>query len=190
MLNTIIRVIVSLLVLAIAYISIMHGCIVYTARKEPPANVEYMYVLGAQLWGEQMSLSLHNRMVVALAYLRANSHTRVVVCGGQGPGESITEAEAMKRYLVKQGIDPHRIIKEEHSHNTNENITFATELLGKTNPHVVIVSNNFHLFRAKIIAKRQGVVTYTLAAPTPPMVKRKLFFREYFAIGKTLLFDW
>lgn len=170
------------------YLLVIHIAIVSTAKKQPPSNIQYMIVLGAQIRGEQLSLSLYNRVVKALDYLIENPNSKVIVSGGQGEGEAITEAEAMERFFLENGIEKERIIKEEKSTSTFENIKFSKEFLNGEQ-EVIIVSNDFHLFRASLIAKRLGLKPYTLSAETPQVVKTRLWIREYFAITKTLLFD-
>lgn len=174
--------------LIILYVVIVHMAISSTAKKEPPPNIKYLIVLGAQVKGEKLSLSLYNRVVKALEYLKENPTSKVIVSGGQGEGEDITEAEAMARFLSENGIETERIIKEEQSTTTFENIKFSKEFLNGEK-EVIIVSNDFHLYRACIIAKRLGLKPYSLSAETPAKVRTELWIREYIAVAKTLLFD-
>ncbi|MBM7663002.1 uncharacterized SAM-binding protein YcdF (DUF218 family) [Bacillus mesophilus] len=177
-----------LLILCI-YIVIIHNLISNTARQDPPPNADYLVVLGAKINGEELSLALYYRVFAAVQYLKNNTTTKVVVSGGQGPGESITEAEAMKRYFLNEGISEERIILEADSTTTFENLSFSKNLID-TNKQVIIVSNDFHLYRTTIIAKRLGYENvHTLASKTPWMVKPKLWVREYAAVLKTWIFD-
>ncbi|OEH92544.1 hypothetical protein BFG57_15380 [Bacillus solimangrovi] len=176
--------------LLVVYIVVVHILIQTTAANEPQANAKYMIILGAKVNGERMSNAYYNRAQMALAYLQENPETTVIATGGQGKGEHITEAEAMRRYLVENGIAEDRIIKEEQSTSTFENLKFAKAFIEQEKPEVLIVSNDFHLFRASIIAKRLHMQPDTLAAPTPQIAVLKLYAREYMAIAKTLLVDW
>lgn len=179
------------LLILILYVVTIHTLIQHTADQETPENADYLIVLGAKVNGKQMSLALYNRAKVALSYLEENPNTKVICTGGQGRGEEITEAEAVSQFLLENNIAENRIIREEKSTSTMENIKFAKSLLEVDNPNVIIVSNDFHLFRAKLIAKRQKLVNvYTLPAKTPEIVKIQLFLREYIAVAKTLVFDW
>jgi uncharacterized SAM-binding protein YcdF (DUF218 family) len=146
-----------------------------------------MIILGAKLNGDQLSLSLINRMDVALIYLQDNPSTQVIVSGGQGSDELISEAEAMKNYLIKNKIPAARIQLEAHSTTTYENIRFSKKML--QGQQIVLVSNDFHLLRAKMIANRQGINVDTLSAPTPKSVRIQLLIREYFALIKSFLLD-
>ncbi|MBE4909646.1 YdcF family protein [Bacillus luteolus] len=184
------KILVLVLVIGLGYVISVHMLIASIGKEQPPDGVDYMIVLGARLHGEDMSLALYHRVQVALEYLKSNPNTNVVVSGGQGPGEDITEAEAMARFFKENGIEDERIIMEDRSTSTFENLKFSKEVLGSEVDEVVIVSNDFHLFRAKIIANRQGFEPYMLAAETPRIVREKLWLREYVAVLKTALLDW
>jgi uncharacterized SAM-binding protein YcdF (DUF218 family) len=176
--------------LAILYLLITSFFIYKAAHDLPPEEADYLIVLGAKVNGSDMSLSLYNRAKTALRYLQENLETEVIVTGGKGRGEHITEAEAVERYLLDNGIPASRILKEDKSTSTFENILFAKEWISDPEANVIIVSNDFHLFRAGLIAKRLGLAhVYTLAAPTPEVVKFQSYLREYAAILKSYIFD-
>jgi uncharacterized SAM-binding protein YcdF (DUF218 family) len=180
---------VTFLVLIGFYFLIVHLLIFNTSKQVPPENTDYLVILGARLHGERMSLALQYRVEAALEYLQENPSTKVIVAGGQGPGENITEAEAMSRYFLDRGIEQDRIVLENKSTSTYENLLFSRKLI-KQNDQVVIVSNDFHLFRASMIAERVGFQRVdTLPAKTPTVVIVKLWTREYLAVLKTWLFD-
>lgn len=160
------------------------------AHDTPPKKAEYLIVLGAKVNGSDMSLSLYNRAEAALRYLQKNPETKVIVTGGKGHGEHITEAEAAARYLLENGIEDNRILKEDKSTSTFENFLFAKEFIPDLHGDVVIASNDFHLFRARMIAKRLGYMNvHTLAAPTPNVVKIQTYTREYAAVLKSYMWD-
>ena len=187
------KIIIALIVLIpilIVYVAYVHSLLVSAAKQEPPPNVGHIIVLGAKLNGDVMSLSLYYRVREALQYLEANPETKVIVSGGQGEDEWITEAEAMANYFLENGISDERIILEEASTNTYENFLFSREVVGDEVKELVVVTNDFHLYRAKVIARRQGFEPYSLAAETPFVVRGKLWIREYLAVMKTWLFDW
>lgn len=157
-------------------------------RPEADGTYDVMIVLGAKVRkGGIPTRALRYRLDAASDYAKMYPHVTIVVAGGQGVDEDVTEASAMKRYLVQQGINPSRIIEEDRSTSTYENILFTRELL----PHMkglTIVSNDYHLERAKVLAKRQGLRVDTLAAPTPPSIRRKVREREKFAILRAWIF--
>jgi uncharacterized SAM-binding protein YcdF (DUF218 family) len=176
-----------ILVIAAVYVTVLTIKMVQISHHVPAANASSMIILGAKLNGDQLSLSLKNRMDAALAYLKSNPLTQVVVSGGQGSDELISEAAAMKSYLIKNQIDASRIQTEALSTSTFENIKFSKKLLQGNK--ILLVSNDFHVLRAKMIAKRQGLVVDTLAAPTPKSVRVQLYCREYIAFIKSFLLD-
>jgi uncharacterized SAM-binding protein YcdF (DUF218 family) len=167
------------------------SCFMYAAAHDsPPRKADYLIVLGAKVHGTEMSLSLYNRAQAALRYLEENPGTKVVVTGGKGPGEHITEAEALEAYFLEANISPGRILKEDQSTSTFENFLFAKDLIDDLEASVVIVSNDFHLFRAQMIAERLGYENvHTLAAPTPRVVQAQTYTREYAAVLKSYLVD-
>lgn len=180
----------SLLLIAIIYVAIIHTLIMNTANQPAYEDAPYLIVLGAKVNGEEMSLALSNRANTALEYLHHSPNTKVIVTGGKGAGEQISEAEAVRRFLIQHQIDAERILTEEQSTTTYENLLFAQRLMDSSNAKVVIASNDFHLLRALTIAERLGMDASPLAAPTPTVVKLKLYIREYLAFAKSWLFDW
>ena len=100
------------------------------------------------------------RLDKAVEYSRKNSDAIIVVSGGQGLQETVTEAYAMENYLVEQGVDGDRIIKEEMATSTNENMMFSKMLLDEhfDKPYkTVIITNNFHILRSVSIARASGL---------------------------------
>lgn len=177
--------ILAIIAAAIIVIATIHGQMVKTARQNPPEGIPYIIVLGAKVNREEMSLSLLYRAQTALEYLKSNPETIVIVTGGQGPGEDITEAEALSRFFLENGIQQHRILQENLSTSTYENLKFTKELYDIN--EAVIVSNDFHLYRSVALAEKVDIKGYPLAADTPKVVKTTLFIREYAAIIKMKL---
>lgn len=126
-------------------------------------NVDYkedaVIVLGAGIRGDRVTLPLKLRLDKAIEYQHKNPDALIVVTGGQGPQETVTEAYAMEKYLIQNGVDKNRIVKEEKATSTSENMKFSKEILDNyyTGDYsVVIVTNNFHIFRGSTIAKNAG----------------------------------
>ncbi|MCM3616501.1 YdcF family protein [Sutcliffiella horikoshii] len=177
------------LVPLVIYLIIVHSLIYHSAKQDPPKEVDYLIVLGARVRGEMMTKALLFRVEAALEYLRENPNTKVIASGGQGPGEDITEAEAMRRYFVANGIEENRILLEGSSTTTFENLSFSRDMI-EDEASVAIVSNDFHVYRASIIGKRLDFAeVHTLAGKTPRVAIFKLWLREYFAVAKTWLVD-
>ncbi|PYE60368.1 uncharacterized SAM-binding protein YcdF (DUF218 family) [Aneurinibacillus soli] len=176
-----------LLVLGAGYIGWAYEKMTEAASRHAEPGIPYMIVLGAAVHGETMSWTLQNRMETALAYLRANPQTKAIVSGGQGRGEDVTEASVMQKFLLANGIASERVLLEDKSTSTAENIRFSHKFL--TGNRVVLVTNDFHAYRALWLAEREGMQADILIAPTPPIVRTQMWLREYVALGKSLLFD-
>lgn len=146
-------------------------------------NPEAVIVLGCQVRGEEPSLMLQRRLDAALEVLDKNPSALCVVSGGQGSGEDISEAEAMKRYLAERGVSPERIILEDRSVSTRENIVFSAELLQERGlSRAVIATNEFHQFRAGIYAKRNGLTAGHHSGRTPLYNLLNYTVREWAAL--------
>ncbi len=120
------------------------------------AKEDAIIVLGAAIHGERPSLTLRDRLDTALEYHSKNPDAFIVVSGGKGPQESITEALAMERYLLENGVSQERIIKEEKATSTYENFIYSKEILDKRlgkDYSVAFISNEYHIYRAQGIAK-------------------------------------
>ncbi|MDQ0860962.1 YdcF family protein [Bacillus sp. V2I10] len=139
-------------------------------------------MLGAKVNGTVPSLALQYRADAAAEYLIENPNAIVVASGGQGPGEEITEAEAISRILQDHGIEESRIIKESKSTSTIENLTFSKAMLPPSAKKGLIVTNDFHIYRSCMAAKDLGLDAKGLAAKTPKMAILKSYTREYLAI--------
>lgn len=113
-------------------------------------------ILGAGLNGDQVSERLKIRLDTALAVLKDNE-LPIIVSGGQGKDELISEAEAMKRYLVDEGIEINRIILEDQSTSTYENLLFSKNIIDGENPKIVLITSDYNMYRAKRIGKRLGM---------------------------------
>lgn len=167
---------------------ITEAVIIYHASMEPEGNADYMIVLGAQVRGKRITKSLKARLDTAVSYLEDNEGTTVIVSGGQGAGEDISEAEAMKGYLIQRGIPERNIIMEDKSANTYENIRYSRRLMSPGNHKVVIVSNGFHIYRAVALAKKQKIgQAEGLAAPTDRILFISYYVREALAVIKEKL---
>ena len=158
--------------------------------------VDAVIVLGAGVNGETPSLALRTRIDAAAEYIAYHSDVPVVLSGGQGPGESITEAECMRRELWTNSEEwNQRYLLENQSTSTAENFKFSKVLLEEygidTDTAVIaVVTNDFHIFRAKLIAQREDLHTIGVPAELPWWwLTANYYVREAFALVKTLIFD-
>lgn len=173
--------------LGLIYIGILQFKISQYSHKEVPKNADYLIVLGARVKGTVPSLAFASRINAAAEYLKKNKDTLVIASGGKGPGEDISEAESIRRELVNQGINETRIILEDQSTDTYENINFSKKLIPQGAKLGLVVTNNFHLYRAVSIARDYGLEVEGLPAETPWIAVVKSYSREYLAITKFYL---
>ena len=171
--------------------------VINVGSSDPSAlPADAVVVLGAGVNGTQPSLSLYTRLTAALDYLEENPDVPVVLTGGLGYGEEITEARCMYDWLTARGVDPARLIMEEQAGNTAENFAFSKELFKERgiDPglfRVAVVTNDFHIARSRLIAARQGYGhAFGVPAKLPwRHLEVNYYLREAFAMVKTLLFD-
>lgn len=167
--------------------------ILVSAVSQPDEPVECVFVLGAGLNGDRPTLVLKERLDNTLEYFEKNAGVKIIVSGGQGHGETITEAEGMKRYLVGHGMPESSVIKEEQATSTYENMIFSKKLYEsmyqKKLKKVMIITNDFHMQRSKLLAKRAGLEPYGISSGTPFYIYPNVLLREYLATFKSLIFD-
>jgi uncharacterized SAM-binding protein YcdF (DUF218 family) len=171
------------------YFGFLHVKIREHSQLKVSDEAEFIIILGARVKGTTPSLSLQYRIDAAATYLKQHPQAIAVASGGQGPGEDITEAEAIKLGLMNQGIHESRILLETKSTSTVENIMYSKKLIPENLKKGLIVSNDFHLFRAKMIARDQGIELEGLPAKTPTVALAKSYTREYLAITKYLIYN-
>ena len=149
---------------------------------------EYAVVLGAQIHGTSPSRTLRERLNQAVELSQRNQDIVIVVSGGQGSDEIVTEASVMGNYLISQGVDPSRVLMEEESHNTRENLMYSKAIVEKQgidsgNP--VIITSEFHMARAKYIASTLEMDAVGISSQTQTVVlKCNYYLREVFAFVK------
>lgn len=187
-------VILKVLAAAVAAICILvlvvtEAAIIGYGAAEPGPGADYVIVLGAQVRGRTPSYNLARRLDKAYDYLIENPSTRAILSGGQGAGEEISEAQAMAEYLQKKGIAKERLILEDKSVNTFENLSYSREKMEDKDAGIVLVTNNFHVFRSVKIAVKQGFTKVEgLGAPVMWYTVPNLYLREAFAVVKYALF--
>jgi len=191
--NKVVKIILGLFIVWLISFVVVVTIILTSAISDKNEKVDSVIVLGAGLKGETPTLVLLERLNYTIEYLNKNSNTKAIVSGGQGFGETITEAEGLKRYLVSHGISEDMIIKEEKSTSTYENMIFSKKLyektIGKKLEKVMIITNDFHMFRSKLLARRAGLEPYGISSGTPWYIYPNVFLREYLAVFKSLIFD-
>ena len=166
---------------------IVEGCIISQMNEKGEVGLDYIIVLGAQVRESGPSVVLKYRLDEAVEYLEDNPKTICIVSGGQGANEPYSEAEGMAQYLKEQGIDASRILLEDKSLNTEQNMEYSKALI-KDGASVGIITNDFHLFRAKQIARKYGLDNICgIAAKSTPVYLPNNMLREFLAEIKFLL---
>lgn len=167
---------------------IIECCIIRKMHEKGKDGLDYLIVLGAQVKESGPSFVLQSRLDCALAYLKANPETICIVSGGQGPNEPFSEAAGMADYLEQHGIAKERILLENRSKTTKENLVNSRAFL-PPNCYVGIVTNNFHMFRALCLVKKLGIQNVCgIASRSNRWYLPNNMLREYFAVIKFLFF--
>lgn len=180
----------SCIAICLVIFLVCQGCILNQFFSKGEKDLDYIIVLGAQMrdWGP--SVVYKYRLDAAVEYLNDNPETKVVVTGGQGANESISEGEGGKAYLLEQGISEDRIIVENTSVDTEANIKNALDIIDgyDSSLKIGIVTNNFHLFRGEFIADRLTEAEISgIAAFTEYQFLPNNMVRETFGILKDLI---
>lgn len=173
--------------LVILLAGIETGCMISAATKEPTEDAT-LVVLGCRTYGDRPSVMLASRLDEAYEYLTEHPEAVCVVSGGQGADEPVSEGEFMYKYLVQKGIAPERIYRETESTSTRENLQFSKTIIEAEglNPQIAIVTNEYHGYRASMIAKDLGLEHSAVSAKTPWWLFPTYYIRELYGI----LYEW
>ena len=183
------KLIIVFFVLGFSLFFFVEGLILTGFRAEGEDDLDYIIVLGAQMKEGGPSAALKFRLDKAYDYLAANENTICIGSGGQGVNEPCSEAQGMYDYLVGRGISGDRILMEDKSTDTSENIAFSAKLLNAESDSVGIVTNNFHVFRGVRLARHQGLENvYGIAARSNVYFQLNNMVREFFGILKDFVF--
>lgn len=149
--------VLAIIIAGIVYVLVLTGLMIY-AKEKSPEKTDAVIVLGCKVNGEKPSKMLKRRLDAAKVFLSENDDVICIVSGGKGDDEKISEAQAMKNYLVENGIEADRIIMEDKSVNTYENLENSCEILEEMGigKNIAIVTDGFHQYRAGFIAQKLG----------------------------------
>ncbi len=182
------------LIVGMGYFCVVESFIIADARTDTHCTPDTIIVLGAGVNGTTPSLSLSDRLRATAAYMDAHPQVIAIVSGGKGDGENITEAQCMYNWLTDYGIDPDRILMEPEATSTRENLLYSMALLaelGIDDTRIGIVSSDYHLHRAKRLARHLGLDPVGIAADTNlATVKLNYFIREAFAMTEQYVFGF
>lgn len=183
------RAAVGVIIAGVIVFAIAEGFIISGFGARGELNLDYIIVLGAQVKENGPSAALKFRLDEAYDYLAENEDTLCIVSGGQGSNEPCSEAQGMYDYLTGRGIAGERIILEDKSTDTSENIAFSAVFLDKENDSVGVVTNNFHVFRSVQLARHQGIKKVCgISARSNVIFQLNNMVREFFGIMKDLVY--
>lgn len=159
--------------------------VIFNANSPAPDDLDYVIVLGAGLNGSRPSRPLQQRINTAYEYSMNHPDAILILSGGQGPDEAISEAECMRRELLSMGIPEERLIKEERSTSTEENIRYSYLILkdrGDEGAKIGVLTNSFHIYRARLQASLQDHYVYGVPALTLFPIGIHYTVREFFGL--------
>lgn len=164
-------------------------CMVKAATNQPPKGTTAL-LLGCKVNGTTPSRILRERLEAAYDYLNKNPEAICILSGGKGNDEDISEAQCMYEYLTGKGIDKERLIMEDKSTSTEENVKFSKEILKEKDLglEVAIITSEFHEYRANVIAEKEGFETYSVSSHTSWMYLPTYYIRELYAIIEQWVF--
>lgn len=178
-----------------ALFTVLEGIVLAGCRDEVRLDAPIMIVLGAKVREDGPSPALQRRLDKASGYLQSHPEVQVIVSGGRGSNEPMSEAQAMAEYLKASGVDDRRIHKEDNSATTMENLRNSKILMEQMgydpgNTPVIVVSSSFHLARVRMLCNCTGLQADTLGAPmTEASSAIYSYSREAFALVKSFLLD-
>ncbi len=182
-------IVISVLIIAIIFSAFL---IIYGKSDNVTYKEDAIIVLGAAVRGETISRSLKSRLNVAVEYSQHNPHALIIVSGGKGQGENVTEAEAMEKYLLEKGVPKQNILKEDKATSTYENFLFSNSLIKERlgdDANVAYITNEYHIMRSSLCAKSAGVTSIThLHSNTSLSYLISGVLRECFAVVKYAIF--
>ena len=180
-LSTMLYVIISFAVVDLLSLLAMYSisAILNLIHLKKNRNADYIVVLGSGIIGKKVTPLLAARIERGMELLYSNPNAVLIMSGGQGPGEDIPESVAMAAYAVGKGVDAERIIMEQKSVSTEENLLFSRKLIDKEAPKIVIVTTAYHVFRALILAKQQGLKCVGFGAKTKWYFTLNALIREF-----------
>ncbi len=190
--NAFVKIIKIFFIATALFFSVVIGIIsVLPQTNKADFTEEAVIVLGCGVKGTVPTGSLVRRMDKAIEYYNYNNKALIVVSGGQGPQEDISEAQAMYDYMTSKGIPAENIVIEDRSSSTNENFEFSKKILDEKlgdDYRTVYITNSFHSYRAGELARLNGLNVRSYSASTAPISLLPCYLREVLAVLKLWIF--
>ena len=163
--------------------------IIRGAKTDTAPGADYVIILGCGIRKEgTLTPLLKARVDAAVSfearqYDKTGKHAKFVPSGGQGPNEVISESLAMTNYLKEIGIPEDRIIMEDKSINTWQNIKYSRDKIwedaGDKKVKTAFATTNYHIFRGYVLAQEHGLDTEGISAKTKWYFFPNAFLREF-----------
>ena len=150
-------------------------------------KADYVVVLGYALDSNTITDTLQMRLDKAVDYAKKNPDSHLVLCGGITGSNKISEAEVMYNYLLGKGVDSSRMTLENKSTDTIENIKNCKQYVD-SNSKIVVLSSNYHVYRASKICEKAGLNVHTLGSKAPLLLLPNQFLHEKLGFIKMLIF--
>lgn len=184
------RMIFRLLALVFVLLVLSGVVTCWNAPETETDNPDYAVLLGCALEDGQASEELVRRMELGLEWLNSTGETVLMLTGGDPAGQGITEAQVMYDWFAAKGADMSRVVMEERSADTRQNLVFCKELaekLGLGTEKVLILSSEYHQTRAQYLAEKLGQIPAGLSCATPFLEKISATVREVYSFAKAFL---
>ena len=173
----------ALLCLGLAALIALEIPVISGMGARAPAGMDYLIVLGARVDPDGPSPALTRRLNAVMAVLDDHPNAVIIASGGQGRDEPMSEAQCIREELIKRGVDTNRIITEDQSTSTIENIRFSMALMDDPHAQTGLITNNYHVYRATRIARKAGLINvHGIAAMYTGHTKFHYMIREAICI--------
>lgn len=179
------RLLITVILIVATIFTIITCNILFHEFNAKPMKSDAMIVLGCEIKGKIPSLMLEERLKKALELYNANYANYIIVSGGKGSNEIVSEASVMSGWLIKNGISADKILQEDRSHTTYENLKYSKVIMEKKEfSTAIIVSNGFHIFRSLRLAEKLGINANGAPAPTVFYLSFYFHCREILSVVK------
>jgi len=169
------RAILWMMVMIIMYLAFVTYLVSAQSKRDETRQADAAIVLGAAVWAGTPSPVLRARLDHALLLFQNKQIERIVVTGGVGRGDNMSEAEASAEYLVSKGVPAEAILLEQQGRSTYESLKTAAVLAQEANiRQVLLVSDPFHMLRSLKMAQDLGLEAYASPTLTSPISTRPL----------------
>ncbi|MDP3015159.1 MAG: YdcF family protein [bacterium] len=178
--NKFFRILLGLIILALIYYVWLIVKIYNQINIDEAQKAEAVVVLGASQWNNQPSPVLKTRLDYALSLYNQGLSSKIILTGGVGKGEIISESQVGKDYLIEKGVDSQNIFIEEKGHTSWQSLNQVAQILKEQNLNsIILVSDGFHMMRLNKMAKDLGIQAYGSRVIESPISKSKITEFKY-----------